>query len=153
LCSWNFELNLMSTEKCKFVQPNAWMADEDFTEIVKFARMMSQMCEFVDDKKAMKIKKVINTFLKTAADLDAEALALAAECDVNLMRFWKLIHTIKMDMLSICSNNGPRAVIGGFIVDGEGYVRSNTYGMMKLVDREVFSAVNFSSGRFSKLST
>ena len=153
LCSWNFELNLRSTDKCRFIQPSAWMADEDFTETVKFARMMSQMCEFVDAKKAEQCKKVINTFLKINAVLDEEALATAADCDVNLMRFWKLIHTIKMDMLSICANNGPRAVISGVIVDGEGYVRSNSYGMMKLVDREVFSAVNFSSGRFSKLST
>ena len=153
LSSWNFELNLMSTEKCKFVQPSAWMGDEDFTDVVKFARMISQLSEFVDDKKAVKIKKVINTFIKTDADLDPEALAVAAECDVNLMRFWKLIYTIKMDMLSICDNNGPRAVLHSIIVGGEGYVRSNTYGMMKLVDREVFSAVNFSSGRFSKLST
>ena len=153
LCSWNFELNLRSTDKCRFIQPSAWMADEDFTETVKFARMMSQMCEFVDAKKAEQCKKVINTFLKINAVLDEEALATAADCDVNLMRFWKLIHTIKMDMLSICANNGPRAVISGVIVDGEGYVRSNSYGMMKLVDREVFSAVNFRNGRFAKLST
>ena len=160
LCSWNFELNLFSTEKCRFIQPNAFQlwetiigAPEKLQQHVDFARAMSQMCEFVDDKKAVKIKKVINTFLKTSADLDPEALAVAAECDVNLMRFWKLIHTIKMCMLEACDNNGPRAVIGGLIVGGEGYVRSNTYGMMKLVDREVFSAANFSSGRFSKLST
>ena len=111
------------------------------------------MSEFVDDKKATQIKKTINTFLKINAVLDPEALAIAADCDVNLMRFWKLIHTIKMDMLSLCANNGPRAVISGVIVDGEGYVRSNAHGMMKLVDRQVFSAVNFSSGRFQKLST
>ena len=153
LCSWNFELNLRSTDKCRFIQPEAWMGDEDFTDVVKFARMISQLSEFVDEKKAVQIRKVINTFLKINAVLDPEALAIAADCDVNLMRFWKLIHTIKMDMLSLCANNGPRAVISGVIVDGEGYVRSNTYGMMKLIDRQVFSAVNFSSGRFSKLST
>jgi hypothetical protein len=153
LCSWNFEVNLRSTDKCKFIQPSAWMADKDFTDIVKFARAMSQMCEFVDDKKAEKCKKVINTFLKVDAVLDAEALATAADCDINLMRFWKLIHTIKMDMLSICSNNGPQAVINGVKIDGEGYVRSNNHGMFKLVDREVFSAANFRNGRFAKLST
>ena len=59
----------MSTEKCKFVQPNAWMGDENFEEIVKFARTMSQMCEFADEKKAAQIKKVINTFLKINAVL------------------------------------------------------------------------------------
>jgi len=153
LCSWNFELNLLSTDKCRFIQPSAWMGDDDFTEIVNFARAMSQMCEFVDKKKAAEIKKTINTFLKVNAVLDTEALAIAADCDLNLIRFWKLIHTIKMDMLSLCSNNGPKAVIDGFIVDGEGYVRSNTYGMMKLVDRGVFSAVNFRNGRFQKLPT
>lgn len=153
LCSWNFELNLRSTSKCKFVQPSAWMADEDFTEIVKFARAMSQLCEFVDDKKARQIEKAINTFLRIHAVLDPEALAIAADCDLNLMRFWNLVRTIKMDMLSICSNNGPQAVMKGIKVDGEGYVRSNAHGMFKLIDREEFSAVNFNSGRFQKLST
>ena len=153
LSSWNFELNLRSTETCRFVQPSTWMYEEDFVDIVKFARQMSQMCEFVDAKKAEKIKRVINTFLKNHAALDAEALAGAADCDVNLMRFWKLIYTIKMDMLSVCGNNGPEAYIAGENIDGEGYVRSNQYGMFKLVDREVFSAVNFRSGRFQKLST
>ena len=142
-----------STKEVLFVQPDSWCEDDSFEDVIKFARMISQLSEFVDEKKAAQIKKVINTFLKIDAVLDPEALAIAADCDVNLMRFWKLIHTIKMDMLSICANNGPRAVISGVIVDGEGYVRSNAHGMMKLVDREAFSAVNFRSGRFQKLST
>ena len=149
LCSWNFELNLRSTSKCRFVQPSAWMADDDFTEIVKFARMISQLSEFVDEKKAAQIKKVINTFLKINAVLDPEALAIAADCDVNLMRFWKLIHTIKMDKLSLCANDGPFAYLGKKYIAAEGYVLSNMFGSYKLVNRQQFSQYNMRYGRFA----
>ena len=122
-----------------FVQPDAWCEDDSFEHIINFARQISQMCEFVSDSEARKIEKVINTFVKTGAELNAEALAIAADCDVNLMRFWKLVWTIKMDKLSLCANDGPFAYIGKKYIAAEGYVLSNEYGSYKLVDRQQFS--------------
>jgi len=37
----------------------------------------------------------------------------------------------------------------GLRCKGEGFVISNDYGMMKLVDRTVFSHANMTQGRFS----
>lgn len=138
-----------STMEVLFVKPDAWCEDDSFKDIVEFARQMSQLCEFVSDKKARQVEKVINTFIRVSSELDPEALAAAADCDVNLMRFWKLIWTIKMDKLSICANDGPFAYLGKKYIAAEGYVLSNEHGSYKLVDRQQFSQYNFNYGRFA----
>ena len=108
------------------------------------------MCEFVDAKKARKIEKVINTFIKIGAVMDAEALATAADCDVNLIRFWQLVKHIKEDKLALCATSGgPLAYLEDRFIAAEGYVLSNEYGSYKLVKREVFSRFNFNQGKFA----
>ena len=143
------------TKDVMFVMPDAWeRIDEDWDihTILDFARQMSQMCVFATNSEATKIKKVINTFIKVGAELDPEALATAAECDVNLMRFWNLIHTIKMDMLSLCCDDGPDTYIGKYYSNcGEGYVRTNNFGTYKLVDRAQFSRFNFLNGKMRRV--
>ena len=150
--SWALPLleKFNSTSEVLFVQPEAWQDDADFNTVVKFAKQMSTTCEFVSVSKARKIEKVINTFIKIGAELDAEALALAAECDVNLMRFWKLVKAIKDDRLSLCATNGgPLAYLGKKFIAAEGYVLSNEYGSYKLVNREIFSHYHFNHGKFA----
>ena len=153
LKNWDMSVTLSSTKDCMFLTPDAWeRVDEDIliNNMIGFARQMSQMCEFVSDSKVAKVKKVINTFIKINAELDPEALATAADCDLNLMRFWKLIHTIKMDMMSLCTDDGPDAYLGKRYCNcGEGYVRSNQYGTYKLVDRKQFSRYNFLKGKMT----
>ena len=130
--SWALPLlaQLESTSEVMFVQPDAWEDDKSFDSIVKFARQMATMCEFAKNKThARKIEKVINTFIKIGAVLDAEALALAADCDINLIRLWQLVKMIKEDRLSQCATmGGPLAYIGKRFIAAEGYVLSNEYG-------------------------
>jgi hypothetical protein len=42
----------------------------------------------------------------------------------------------------------PKAYISGEEINQEGFVLSYNGGMMKLVDRKVFSFANFTQGRF-----
>ena len=150
--SWALPLlmQLESTDEVMFIQPDAWQDDKSFDSIVQFARQMSTMCEFVDAKKARKIEKVINTFIKIGAVMDAEALATAADCDVNLIRFWQLVKHIKEDKLALCATSGgPLAYLEDRFIAAEGYVLSNEYGSYKLVKREVFSRFNFNQGKFA----
>ena len=152
--SWALPLvkRLESTSDVYFLQPDGWQDDDDFTTIVNFARQMSMTCgyKFLSKSKAQKVEKVINTFIKIGAELDPEALAVAADCDVNLMRFWKLVKTIKEDRLSLCTTSGgPLAYLGKRFIVAEGYVLSNEYGSYKLVKREVFSHYNMNHGRFA----
>ena len=128
------------TESCKFVQPRAWQLDEDFSEIVGFARQMSQLVTFVNEKEATELKKQLNACIR-------EGLEVVPETFNNslLISYWFLIKSIKEDMLYLCRNNGPEAYIGNEQCGGEGYVRMNEFGMFKLVNREQFSHANFNN--------
>ena len=145
------QVSLKSTRDVLFVQPEGWQDDDKFDDIVRFVRQMSTTVEFAKTKtKARKIEKVLNTFIKIGAVLDPEALADVAECDLNLMRLWKLVKAIKEDRLSLCATSGgPAAYLGRRFIGAEGYVLTNEYGSYKLVKREVFSRYNFKNGRFS----
>jgi hypothetical protein len=115
--------------------------------VCNFARQMSTTVQFVDNKGAAHLKKVFNTFIKVGAVLDDEALAIAGDCDINLIRLWELVKSIKEDCLFLCRNNGPAAYIKQDRIDAEGYVLSNEFGMFKLVNREVFSYANFTMAK------
>ena len=134
------------TESCKFVQPRAWQVDEDFEEIVGFARQMSQLVTFVNDSEATKLKKELNACIREGREVVPETFN-----NSRLVSYWFLIKSIKEDMLFLCRNNGPKAYIGDRQCGGEGYVRVNDYGMFKLVNREQFSHANFNNGRFANV--
>ena len=132
------------TDYVKFVQPRAWQVDEDFEEIVGFARQMSQLVTFVNDKEATKLKKELNACIREGREVVPETFN-----NSRLVSYWFLIKSIKEDMLFLCRNNGPKAYIGDRQCGGEGYVRTNDYGMFKLVNREQFSHANFNNSKFS----
>ena len=132
------------TDYVKFVQPRAWQVDEDFEEIVGFARQMSQLVTFVNDREATKLKKELNACIREGREVVPETFN-----NSRLVSYWFLIKSIKEDMLFLCRNNGPKAYIGDRQCGGEGYVRTNDYGMFKLVNREQFSHANFNNSKFS----
>ena len=132
------------TETCKFVQPRAWQIDEDFAEIVGFARQMSQLVTFASPSEAKKLEKELNACIREGREVVPETFT-----NSRLISFWFLVKSIKEDMLYLCRNNGPKAFIGNRQCGGEGYVGLNEYGMFKLVNREQFSHANFNNGRFA----
>ena len=157
--SWAIPLtvNLESTDSVLFVKPEAYIAHgqtsfADVEEVCDFARQMATTVQFVSNSHAERLKKVFNTFIKVGAVLDDEALSIFGDCDINLIRLWKLVKSIKEDCLFLCRNDGPEAYILGERVSAEGYVLTNEFGMMKLVNREVFSKANFNNGRFQRAS-
>ena len=141
-------------DTCKFVMPRCWQLDEDYSLKLHFARQMSTTCEFLTDKQSRQVQQQLNSVIRAGLDIDditLEALAFANQIDVNVLRLWKLVASIKMQMLSLCRNNGPKAYIGNRQCGGEGYVRTNNYGMFKLVDRMQFSHANFNNGKFANV--
>jgi hypothetical protein len=145
-CVASFGADVPDCENVKWVQPAAHINPyrEDIGDMCDFARQMSTLCEFATEKKAAQIKKAINTFIRVDAVLDDEALSIAADCDINLIRLWKLVASIKQDMFCfIDSDIDISCEIDGKIGDHEGYVLTNQYGTHKIVDREVFSQQNF----------
>ena len=138
--SFNFD----DTESCKFVKPSAWQIDEDFDEIVGFARQMAQLVTFADPLEAEKLKIDLNRCIREGREVVPETFD-----NSRLISYWFLIKSIKEDMLFLCRNNGPKAYIDNKQCGGEGYVRINDYGMFKLVNREQFSHANFNNSKFS----
>jgi hypothetical protein len=137
------------TENVKFVKPNAHIlygqdAFYDVKDVVEFARQMSTTCTFVQGKQLANLKIAINACIREGREIQDDAF----DCDPNLIRFWKLVKSIKEDCLFLCRNNGPAAYIGYDRIDAEGYTLTNEFGMFKLVNREVFSKANFNYGKF-----
>ena len=130
------------TEYVKFVQPNCWeVADKyRFSEIIGFARQMAQLVNFADPLDAEALKIALNKCIREGREINPDEFD-----NSRLISYWFLIKSIKEDMLKLCRNNGPKAYIGNRQCAGEGYVRTNEFGMFKLVNREVFSHANFAT--------
>ena len=114
---------------------------------VQFAKQMATIVNFTDKKTAEKLKKTINHCVKCGHRFTEENVIRIAEehkIDVNLMRLWKLVKSIKMDALAMCENNAWWKSFDGIDeCEGEGYVMWNQYGTYKLVNRYEFSRLNF----------
>ena len=145
-CVASFGVDVPECENVKWVKPAAHINPyrEDIGDMCDFARQMSTLCEFVSDRKASQIKKEINACIREQKDVEENEIAEKCDCDVNLIRLWKLIASIKQDMFCfIDSDIEISCEIDGKIGDHEGYVLTNQYGTYKIVDREVFSQQNF----------
>ena len=120
---------------------------DDIQDMCQFARQMSTLCEFPNDKQVKRIKKHLNACIRADIELDditLEALASDNKCDVNVLRLWKLVQTIKMDMFAyIDCESIAECYIGEEMCDHEGYVLHNEFGTYKIVNREGFSHANF----------
>ena len=143
------DFTLIDTLKCKFVQPEVTIkSDRDsIIDRCKFARQIATLCEFPNDKQVTRIKKQLNTCIREEIEIDdltLEALASDNEIDVNVLRLWQLVRSIKWDLFSFIERDDDiECYINDEECDHEGYVISNDYGTFKLVDRDTFSKANF----------
>ena len=131
-----------STDKVLFFQPNVTLAKhlDDIEDYCKFARQMSTMVEFVSDKEAAKIKKQINSCIRELSDINEEDF----DCDANLIRLWKLVESIKLDMFAFINiEDDTNCFIEDEKCEHEGLVMYNDYGAYKIIHRDIFSYYNF----------
>ena len=136
-----------------FVQCNAKgdFADE-IRENCKFAKQMAKIPSYVNRSKAGTLKQTINQCIRMGnmpiiMDDELEVIADVHCVDINLLRLWQLVKSIKEDALALCTNDAWFTAYLDEEIDGEGYVMSNKYGTYKLVDREQFSRSNFLNQR------
>ena len=143
------DFTLIDTLNCKFVQPEVTLKEDRHSMIDRcnFARQIATLCEFPNDKQVTRIKKQLNTCIREEIEIDdltLDALASDNEIDVNVLRLWQLVRSIKWDMFShIIRDDEIECYINDEECDHEGYVISNDYGTFKIVDRDVFSKNNF----------
>ena len=151
------ESNLESDENVLFIMPevgiihSSYLTEENVIERCNFARQISTLCEFPEtNRQIANIKKQINACIRNEVELDdltLEAIAYDNNCDLNVLRLWKLVQSIKMDMLYyIDHDRSVECYIEEERCGHEGYVLSNDYGSYKIVDRERFSCKNFNLG-------
>ena len=142
-------LKVRSDDNVLFVRPFVTIDEhrDDIKDMCNFARQMSTLCEFPDDKTVTRIKRHLNACIKADVEMDditLEALAYDNEIDVSVLRLWKLVESIKMDMFAfIDCDDTIECYIGEEMCDHEGYVLANEFGTYKIVNREGFSKANF----------
>ena len=142
-------LKVRSDDNVLFVRPFVTIDEhrDDIKDMCNFARQMSTLCEFPDDKTVTRIKRHLNACIKADVEMDditLEALAYDNEIDVSVLRLWKLVESIKMDMFAfIDCEDTVECYIGEEMCDHEGYVLANEFGTYKIVNREGFSKANF----------
>ena len=148
--AYPLEYDLESNNNVLFFKPNVTITDdrEDINYMCQFARQMSTLCEFpTNNRQIARIKKHLNACIRADIELDdltLDALAYDNEVDPNVLRLWKLVWSIKIDMFNYISCNDPvDCYIEEEYCDHEGYVMSNEFGSFKIVNREGFSKANF----------
>ena len=145
-----------SAEDVHFVYPDVTIDyhRDNIHDLCKFARQIATLCEFPNDKQVTRIKKQLNTCIREDIEIDdivQEVLADDNNIDVNVLRLWKLVQTIKHEMFNYIScNDLIECYIGEEYCDHEGYVMVNEFGTFKIVNREGFSVANF---KLSKMRT
>ena len=143
------DFTLIDTLNCKFIQPEVTLKEDRVSMIDRcnFARQIATLCEFPNDKQVKTIKRQLNTCIREEIELDdltIEALASDNEIDVNVLRLWQLVRSMKWDLFSFIERDDEiECYINDEECDHEGYVISNDYGTFKIVDRDVFSKNNF----------
>ena len=138
--------NFQHTADCYFVRPKADVLAEiaELKEQCSFAKQMAQLCEFVSDKEAANIKKLLNSYIRQGSIPADEVIADEAGCDIHLIELWKLAVAIKDQMFLYVHDDGSiKCEIDNTQSFHEGFVISNDFGTYKLVDRMEFSRQNF----------
>jgi len=137
---------ITDTPYCKFVKPRTEICPhrDDIEDLCNFARQMSTLCTFVNEKQSKELKKVINSYIREGNPVNEHEIAELHDVDINLLRLWKLVYSIKMDLFFyISTEDVVDCYIGGNEVAHEGYVMHNDFGSYKVVDRNTFSRLNF----------
>ena len=132
----------------KWVRPKVTISEhlDDIEDHCKFARQMSTLVEFVSVKEAARIKKQLNACIRELDDIEDDEF----DCDPNLIRLWKLVESIKLDMLAFIERDDDiTCYIEEEECDHEGYVLNNEFGTYKIVHRDLFSHHNFANSRFN----
>ena len=144
---------LTDTSHVLFVRPNVKISDQldDIQDVCNFAKQIATLCEFPSNKQVTRIKKQLNTCIREGLEIDditLEALASDNNVDINVLRLWKLVESIKMDMFCyLHPDDDILCTINDHYVDHEGYVMWNEFGLFKIVDRRTFSYHNFHVSR------
>ena len=148
---------LESGEHVQYVQPTAWVHDDDegetdaFYELcteVEYIKNMATCVDFVDERTAKKIKINLNYLIREGlevvpSDFDDDG----NYGNANLIELWCAVRELKLRALDYCRDDADFETRVNYTerTKGEGYVMITRFGYFKLVDRREFSYNNFTN--------
>jgi len=130
----------------KFIRPE--VAEGDLCELnnyIKFARIVAKGVDFLtNDREVAELKKELNAYIREGREINPKDWE-----NSKIVFLWKLVQSLKEDYMDTCETFGElETTLNGEQHEGEGYVKFNEYGHIKLVRRRSFSHANFNNPRF-----
>lgn len=139
---------LQSDDNVLFVQPTVdckWRLQKEAEQV----RSIFEKAKPMTPKAAAEAKIAVNAFIREGKQLTPPILELIFNDDVMAHAYLIAIDLKEMMMEGMVTySDGPLCYIGAEEVENEGFVRSNKYGTMKLVNRYQFAQANFNNTRF-----
>ena len=130
----------------KFVRPEVTEGDLcELNSYIKFARIVAKGVDFLtNEREVAELKKELNSYIREDREIKP------ADWEHSKIIFlWKLVQSLKEDYMDTCETFGElETTLNGERHEGEGYVKFNEYGHIKLVRRRSFSHANFNNPRF-----
>ena len=130
----------------KFVRPEVTEGDLcELNNYIKFARIVAKGVDFLtSDREVAELKKELNAYIREGREIKPEEWEHS-----KIVFLWKLVQSLKEDYMDTCETFGElETTLNGERHEGEGYVKFNEYGHIKLVRRRSFSHANFNNPRF-----
>ena len=120
-----------------------------FHDSVDSIRKSVSKSNFLDEEMGKEVRIILNAFIREGKTITPQLLENIV-CDWNLTNSYFQILDLKEQMMdAMIVYDGPKAFIGDEQIVAEGFVRSNKYGTMKLVNRYQFAYANFNNNKFS----
>ncbi|WNL51006.1 hypothetical protein SCREM2_gp87 [Synechococcus phage S-CREM2] len=128
------------TDNVKWVQP---IVDRRRSKRITFN---TDGIEFLSPKEAAQAKVAINALIKSGQSVDIHTLTDIIG-DSNLAALYEQVMIAKQYVMSqFIIANAPKCYLNGERIQGEGFVLTTAFGVIKLVDRAQFSFANFNTG-------
>lgn len=128
------------TDNIKWVQP---IVDRRRAKRITFD---TNGVQFLSNKEAAQAKVAINALIKSGQSVDLNTLTDIIG-DSKLAALYEQVMLAKQYVMSqFIIANAPKCYLNGERVQGEGFVLTTAFGVIKLVDRAQFSYANFNTG-------
>ena len=136
-----------SNEDVMFVQPTV-DCTERFADSVESIRKSVEKSKFLDDKQAKEVRIILNAFIREGKSISPQLLEQIVGDWTLTQSYFQVLDLKEQMMEAMKVYDGPEAYIADKQIDCEGFVRTNKYGSMKLVDRYQFAYANFNNTKF-----
>tara|TARA_B100000902_G_scaffold352884_1_gene363925 strand:- start:1440 stop:2327 length:888 start_codon:yes stop_codon:yes gene_type:complete len=139
--------NFDDTSHVKFVMP---IVDRIASQIEP-PIINTDTVKFLSPKQANRAKQAINQLIKSGVELDDGVLTTILRCP-HLTNLYQWVIELKEDVIDsmIVYSDFDTFLPDGTQTVGEGFVYWSEEGSIKLVNRTVFSYVNFTEGKFNR---